>query len=506
MKKLLILVAALLLVGSAFAQSGGRLFVQPNASNIGTGQPSTTNNNDSCDIGVAPAATLLLPYFEVNFNSDSTSAVNTIFSITNTSSVPQIAKVTVWTDWSYPVLDFNVYLTGYDVQAINLYDILANGSIPQTEIDSDTLSPQGVFSNANTDNPNFTTADVDCANPQGGQIPNTANYPLLTMVQQALTGGEYFTCSQVGGTHANAVGYITIDTVATCTSTLPNDVTYYQDELLYNNVLIGDYQRVNSDVTTGNYAGGNPLVSIRAIPGGGPVNSDNAGPTATNLPMTFYQRYTETIDDPLYAHEDRRQPLPSVWAARYVENGGSTQDIATNYAIWREGPRNASCDTASDNGSFGVTEIVRFDEHENPYAASLTTCVVSPCQELPDFGPQFAETGSYSTTDTDYFPPDITATTDLGGWMYLNLGYDFSSIDNELKGDYRFDSTESSWVVVQMTAEGRYGADFNAAWLGAGCSPNPGAWTVVGSSTTTCDGWFYKYCGIGPLPDETPLP
>ena len=89
----------------------------------GTG-PTTTNHDDSCDISGAPAATLLLPYFEVDFNSPQTSAQTTLFTVINVTQIPQIAHVTVWTDWSFPVLDFNIFLTGYDVQAINLYDIL----------------------------------------------------------------------------------------------------------------------------------------------------------------------------------------------------------------------------------------------------------------------------------------------------------------------------------------------------------------------------------------------
>ena len=40
----------------------------------------------------------------------------------------QIAHVTLWTDYSFPVIDFNIYLTGYDVQSINLYDVIALGT------------------------------------------------------------------------------------------------------------------------------------------------------------------------------------------------------------------------------------------------------------------------------------------------------------------------------------------------------------------------------------------
>src|SRR5689334_3742186 len=50
------------------------------------------------------------------------------------SSADEFAHITVWAaDLSFPVLDFNVYLTGYDVQSINLRDILINGVLsPRT--------------------------------------------------------------------------------------------------------------------------------------------------------------------------------------------------------------------------------------------------------------------------------------------------------------------------------------------------------------------------------------
>src|SRR5689334_6697311 len=108
----------------------------------GAGGPTTTNNDDSCDIGNAPAATLLLPYFDVDFKSAQPTARTTLFTITNVSNLPQIAHVVIWTDWSFPSIDFNIFLTGYDVQAINLYDIFARGVIaPSSGTSSDVTSP-----------------------------------------------------------------------------------------------------------------------------------------------------------------------------------------------------------------------------------------------------------------------------------------------------------------------------------------------------------------------------
>src|SRR5215213_9112386 len=102
MKKYLVLamIAALAMTGSAFARQGGSFVAAPDLT-FAFGAPATTNNNDSCDIGTTPAATLLLPYFEVDVNNTNrATAQTTLFTITNTSSFPQIAHVVVYTDWS----------------------------------------------------------------------------------------------------------------------------------------------------------------------------------------------------------------------------------------------------------------------------------------------------------------------------------------------------------------------------------------------------------------------
>src|SRR3954471_24768275 len=91
----------------------------------------TRDNDDTCDVKVGPAATLLLPYFEVDLQTPG--GQTTLFSITNVSRYSQIAHVTLWTDFGYPVLDFNIFLTGYDVQAINLKEILTTGTVASSK-------------------------------------------------------------------------------------------------------------------------------------------------------------------------------------------------------------------------------------------------------------------------------------------------------------------------------------------------------------------------------------
>src|SRR5260370_11486531 len=206
MKKFMVLamMATLLMAGSAFAvQRQQHLTPAPDATfsfgspGVAFG-PTTTNNDDTCDIGTAPAATLLLPYFEVDLTSARTTT--TLFTVTNVTRFPQIAHVTVWTDWSFPVLDFNLFLTGYDVQPINMLDVL-NGTVAPPNGTSPATTP-GSLSAANNANPNF-IATINCSN-LPGQLPAQ----LIAAVRSALTAGTYnpggglAAFNTAGGVHA----------------------------------------------------------------------------------------------------------------------------------------------------------------------------------------------------------------------------------------------------------------------------------------------------------------
>ncbi len=462
--------------------------------------PSTTNNDDACDISLAPAATLLLPYFEVDFYSPPNKAQTTLFTVINTNHLPAIARVTLWTDYAFPVLDFNIFLTGYGMQSINLYDVLHDGVIPRT---SGTIgSRRGTLSAGNNGNLNIDeSAGTLCLD-----LPGTIPAALLADIKTALTTGLVSSCgtNRVGGVHADAIGYATIDVVNSCTSTLPNHGAYYTSELLFDNWLIGDYQQINPNPATGNYAAGNPLVHIRAVPEGGPAGSVPFG--VTNLPYTFYARYVQnTGAGPLNPQfRDRRQPLPATFAARYVQGG--TGAFNTSYKIWREGRELVAapagygigattaagrCTPVIVNATIPIREFVRFDEHENPtifydyYDKPLNPGVPSfdPRSAPSEFVPYMVTlpgTSSYPTS-SGTFPP-ISTSGDIGGWMYLNLDSLITagaskSGPGPAPGGVNvlhpgFASRPSqNWVVVSMFAEGRYSVDFDAAWLGNGCTP-----------------------------------
>jgi hypothetical protein len=416
---------------------------------------ATINNDDSCDIGTYPAATLLLPYFEVDLRAAGVGRT-TVFSITNVSPSPQIARVTIWSDWAFPVVTFNIFLTGYDVQPISLYDVLARGVIAPP-MGTSTSAPNARDSAGRSTNPNIgTTPSLNLANPNflpsaandcaPGRLPVFIPASLATDIRVVLSTGRStgvtISCrdatgqeQQVGGNHGGnfAIGYLTVDVVATCSPDLPND-PHYWNELLFDNVLTGDYQQISNDPVAGNYAGGNPMVHIRAIPEG-----SGAGNV---LPFTFYDRYT---------NNDRRQPLPSTFAARWIS--GSTAAFDTNYKIWREGvtTANASCAEYSRNGVIPFTEIVRFDEREN--AGLFGGYIIDP-PPIPSL-PATARIGMASGVI-----PLIT-TTDVGGWTYFNLN----------NGGLGQRTISQNWVIVSMFAEGRFGVESDATSLGNGCSP-----------------------------------
>ena len=397
----------------------------------------THRNDDSCDIALLPAATLLLPYFQVDVMKDPGRATTTLVTVVNTSNQPQIARMTLWTDWGYPGLSFEIYLTGYDVQAVNLYDVLARGRLPGAGSQSSHTGSRSVGSN-----PHFLASALTSCR----ILPSSLPASLLADIQKTFQQGLNGSCgnTRVGGVHEAAMGYVTVDVVATCSGRTPRDPDSV-GELLFDNVLTGDYEIVDPNPASGNFAFGSPLVHIRAIPEGG-----NAGEIAeSRLPRTFYQR--------LYNGRDRRQPLPSTFAARYIQGGGS--GFNTSFAIWREAEKqpHTGCFGYTDNSSMYYVEAVRFDERENPTTA------------VPDFVFEGSDpnktlpAASLIPSSYSLLPP--LESGDVAGWMYLNLaGYTPNdtvpaSLPNQ------------AWVVTTMSAEGRYGVAFDATGLGNGCSP-----------------------------------
>ena len=406
--------------------------------------PTSTNNDDSCDIALLPAATLLVPYFEVDLRG--AGAQTTILTVTNTSHLPQAFAMTLWTDYGYPVLTFRYYLTGYDVQSINLFDVIRRGRVGGDFSTGSDVSPVGRLSG--------TTPAEDFDNPQLDEstcvrLPVQLPQVYITRMLDAFTKGSVpqvgstAGCTNIGGTHANAVGYATLDVVGVCATTLPTDRSYFSAELGYDNVLMGDYLQVDG---TNNFAQGSPMVHIRAVPEGG----SPATRKPTNFRRTFYSHLQPEASRTL----DGRQPLPSTFAARWIQGSGG--DFQTAYKIWRGVPSSAAgaaCGDYAANARLKAVEIVRFDEEENP-ETTFSGTLADPPQEP---GPRLPAASLIPITDYENLP--VNSNGAVGGWMYFNLD---NARDPEL--------ASQNWVVASMRAENRFSVDTDAVALGNGCT------------------------------------
>lgn len=436
-----------------------------------TAHAATINNDSSCDISVLPAATLLLPYFEVDLEGGQT----TIFTITNTSRLPQIAHVTLWTDYDYPVVNFNIFLTGYDVQSINLYDVIGRGLIAPNQGTGYDRSPVGELSGDVDDQETFdnpVTDEQSCRS-----LPGRVPQGYVIRMQSAFTLGKVSSlgtlpaCNTVGGVHEHAVGYATVDVVGECHIYDPTSREYYSQVIRFDNVLAGDYMQVDGEQ---NYAQGGPMVHIRAIPEGGTPQERAEDPDyEVDLPRTFYSRY-QTAASPVF---DARQPLPATFGARWISRGPTT--FETYYKIWREGrsPADTPCSALPAKAFMNMVEVVRFDEEENPESHVPEIIICTPI--LPN--PVLPVTSLVSAEDTSVFPENTQDA--VAGWMYMNLDY-----------CNRDTFAGQNWVVTSMRAEGRFSVDIDALALGNGCSL-----PIASSEASSFEG-----DPIGPAPNVRP--
>lgn len=369
-----------------------------------------------------PSATLLLPYFEVdpvpNFPAAASSPgapLNTVLTVGNANPSAVLTRVTVWTDYGIPTLSFHLYFTGYDTETIDLRQLF-DGVLPRSASDGqdpfDNISNQGLLSQ-----------DINFASCTS--INNTTRLPSADIVglRRAHSGlsSSLFGNQCVSRNHGNGIlrGYITIDAVTSCNDALlPNDAGY-EALLTSGNYLWGSYSITDSP---NNYSDSGNVVHIRGVP----------------LPgtPTFYRRFNGDLT---------REALGSVWGARYL-NGG-VFDSGTVLRVWRE-PRSApgpvSCTTPVLTFLPGrQTQIVAFDEQENPIIPGSTTQIVHPfplvTQQVKVNGPTLPLASPF-------------------GWLYLNLNHSAAL-------------AAQSYVSVAHGATGRFRTSNGAVMLATGLSP-----------------------------------
>ncbi len=368
-----------------------------------------------------PAATLLLPYFEVDLGSPT--GVTTVFSVGNAGEGPAIVHVELWTDLSVPTLGFDMYLTGYDLITVDLRPLFTSGALPQTSHNNTGISPVGLFSLTTNPETGVGPGSTSCSS----ELPlPPLSAAMLIHIRRLHIGQDSPVLGGLcgGWDHGDNVarGYITFNSVSSCSLQFPHDSGYFvsggSGVANNQNVLLGDYAVVNPGAGT---AFGDPMVHLEADPTLGPGH------------YTFWRRYSNGADN--------REPLGTSFWVRYA--GGGVFTGGTEIVFWRDSKRTINpfnCAlTAPAPFPLGQTQVVVFDEQENA--------------ELPAgaFFPQ--ESGRAEVQGAG-----VPATADFG-WMYLNLNHAVAG------SQVPFEPAMQNLVAVRQTAAGAFSLGFDAFQL-----------------------------------------
>lgn len=250
-------------------------------------------------IDPVPGSTLLFPHFEVDTSSPQ--GVNTVLTVQNASASATMVNVVLWTDYGLPTANFNVYLTGYDQQVIDL-GLVFRRVLPRTASDgqdpTDSISPQGPISQ----DINF----ASCNNYLNGQESGSILSRDLVGAHSGQPSADYFGghCGSMNYSDGIARGYVTVDVTNQCTGDVPGSPGYFLagggGVAGNRNIIRGDYAIIDA-ANRRNLI--DDAVSIEAN-GVDPLTS--AGPNK----QSFYGR--------LVGHGaiDNREPLPTAWAGK----------------------------------------------------------------------------------------------------------------------------------------------------------------------------------------------
>ena len=390
-----------------------------------------------------PAATLLLPYFEVELPKKiggKSNGVTTIFSISNASATAILAHVTLWSDLAVPVTNFNIYLTGYDTTTVNLVDIL-NGHLPRTA--SNGQDPTDTFNNPadGISNKGPISQDINFASCTG-QLPYPDPIPVesINHLRASLSGNPSGLfdgkCAgrKIAEKKLTARGYVTIDTVNNCTLQFPDDPNY-DSSLTDQNVLFGDYAYLSKSKKIGR---GDALVHIASLP-------------TSFVPgdYTFYGRYDA------FTAIDARQPLATTFMGRFV-NVPKHPVFPTGSSViaWRDTKFKQvpfTCGTTPFPFPLNQEQIVVFDEQENPEVPVQAPIPPFPASDIQPFtaAAQIVKVGG----------PTFPVAT-ASGFIFMNLNHTIASPVPPVDP-----SQAQAWVNMVLEAKGKYSASYRATTL-----------------------------------------
>jgi hypothetical protein len=263
--------------------------------------------DSGCYLANSPAATLLIPYFEVDLSRPD--GRTTLFSVANANQNSVLARTTLWTNRGVPTYSFDIYLKKNDVQSISLRDVLVEGRLPSTGSGAATIPGTQHCTSPLTNPPLSPAALADLQ----------AKHRGLEAADGLCHGAPSFDL---------AVGYITIDALKDCSAEIryPTSPGYFGQGgtgvASNRNVLWGDYFLIDPSQ---NLAQGLEPITLQA------------DPTLTGE-ATFYK-----------TPGNNRRRLPTTWSARYL-NGGAFSG-GTDFILWIEpnfGAEGLACDVEAE--------------------------------------------------------------------------------------------------------------------------------------------------------------
>jgi hypothetical protein len=322
-------------------------------------------------ISETSGSTLLIPYFEVDLGNPN--GRNTIFtvdkggrldsitvnggppSLNNNVATAVLAHVTIWSDLGVPVFNFNIYLTGYDVETVNMRTVLA-GTLPRTasagQDPGDLISPKGAKSQ-----------DINFGSCTGQLPPAPLTATQISNLTALLTGHAGPTqCAGLDHSDNVARGYVTIDVVNNCTTKNAGDPNYFQQDTTLQNHLTGHVFYV--DPSNSISRGGN-VVHIH-----GPENGVTDPIVTTSGNYTFYGRLVG------FTAADQKEPLSTNFVARFNPGGAANSwrvpapaATKTTLIVWRD-PKVVqglfACGSTPSWYPLNQESIIAFDEQEHP--------------------------------------------------------------------------------------------------------------------------------------------
>jgi hypothetical protein len=399
----------------------------------------------TCTIDQRPAATLLVPYFQVSYDSGGElistgpDARDTIVTIANASAAPMIAHVNIYSRESLLLLDFNIALTGFDVQAMRMSDVLG-GILPSS---GDTIGfdvcQRNALANVYPDPDGFMRVRPLAPATGNDNSLATTDYPVPAFgTGFGLIEDLRLNCD--GGLDDLAIGYIMIDHVNYCNLSDPTDPAYFTNDAIgMENNLWGEIIFTSG---TGIPTYGLSTVNVEADSVIGNISQ------GTTIPMrTLYARYWNFGDnsgdfppgacpncgsgDPEtdllisapwdIGYGDQREPLGLRWAARWFDLDTT---ITSNFRVWRLSPTGGDCIFNEP-----TVTLTFFDEDENTVTQGVCP---SPCTQ-PTFNfPLETQQRNIS---------DFSHPTAVAGWVNLDF-VNFASGDvwDQAWVDYSFES------------------------------------------------------------------